>query len=324
MSYWRMRLRNGYGVDGGEDMWPKCKKEGVAAITYRGIGRTDMSDYSRNSYPHGWNEIEGGSAKGSIAKFAWDIRGGDTIYIADSDSHEIAGMGSVRSPIGETAYRFDAASPIAPEGHEPWCHLIDVDWDETFVRFPYENPRAPVHTVLQLNQEEIERFDEITQKREHLLSEHQAPDLSTELLRETAYTRYTPAAIREIARKHVTLSNDFAVWLKKSYRINVISEYEQIDAKFVVDGRKFLAEFKIAYHGNTKRAIREALGQILEYNHYPPRVGHDRWLLILDTEPSNEDRLFVGHLRDVLMLPLSLGWKANLTFNFDPALILGS
>jgi hypothetical protein len=42
-----------------------------------------------------------------------------------------------------------------------------------------------------------------------------------------------------------------------------------IDATFKVDGKKFLVEFKIACLRNTRKAIREALGQILEYNLYP-------------------------------------------------------
>ena len=70
-----------------------------------------------------------------------------------------------------------------------------------------------------------------------------------------------------------------------------------------------MAEFKIAYNGNTKAAVREALGQILEYNHYPGRVTTQAWFLVLDQQPSNEDCKFVevvaNHLgmADFVLLP---------------------
>ena len=109
-------------------MWPLCEERGVAAITYNGISNLDLRPYSRDRHPPGWEKVGGG--KGSLSHFAWDIRGGDTIYVGDSDSHELVGMGHVVAPIGEFACHFDADSPIVTPSRERWCHLIDMDWDK--------------------------------------------------------------------------------------------------------------------------------------------------------------------------------------------------
>jgi hypothetical protein len=266
-----MKLRAGTF---GPDMWPKCNKHGVAAITYTGIENTDLGPYSRENHPPGWQHLRG-SAPGSMGYFAWNIKGGDAIYVADSIKHQIVGMGFAKAAIGELAYRFDANSPII-EGTERWCHLINVDWDETFAPFTYENARAPQNTVLALNQREIEMFERETQEighQQHGLNQQEA---HSALLLETAYSRYTPGALRLIRREHATLSNQFTTWLGHAHQTATIQENQQIDATFVVGNITFLAEFKIAYLGNTKRAIREALGQILEYNHYPLRINRDR------------------------------------------------
>lgn len=227
-------------------------------------------------------------------------------------------MGLVRAPQRERAYHFDANSPIA-QGKEKWCHLIDVNWgwNPDFRRFEYKRPRAAQHTVLLLNQEEIDEFEREAERvafRQHGFAED---EIEKTLLLEKTYLRYTPAALREIGREHAALSNRFAAWLENAHHVQTSRERDQIDTTFETGDRRFLAEFKIAYLGKTKRAIREALGQTLEYNHYPPRVSHDQWLLILDTKPSEEDKVFLRCLREAFGLPLTRGWETNSAFVFE-------
>jgi hypothetical protein len=50
-------------------------------------------------------------------------------------------------------------------------------------------------------------------------------------------------------------------------------ERRYIDVTFRLKRESVLVEFKIAYNSDPKPAIREALGQILEYNLYPDRTG---------------------------------------------------
>jgi hypothetical protein len=317
MAYWRMKLRAG---SHGPDMWGSCKRESVAAITYSGIAKVDLSRYSRENRPPGWDQIRGAAAKGSLSHFAWDIRGGEVIYVADSIGKEIVGMGFAKAPTGTLGYRFDGKSPILDPDGDRWCHLIDVDWDQTFVPFRYESPRAALLTVLELKQEEIELFERSTQEKGHRQSGLTEKEARETLLLETAYPRYTPAALRMIRREHVALSNQFTKWLKNEKGIRAAQEQNYLDAIFKADGKRFMVEFKVAHLGNTKRAIREALGQILEYNHYPPKVGHDHWLLILDTEPCKEDVAFMRLMRTRFGFPLTLGWRSDSVFDFEPVL----
>jgi hypothetical protein len=79
-----------------------------------------------------------------------------------------------------------------------------------------------------------------------------------------------------------------------------------------------LAELKVCFGVGTTKSIREALGQLLEYNHYPKRNPTDTWLLILDEEPSDEDRQFIEELRTTRSLPIRIGWQANKKFIFFP------
>jgi hypothetical protein len=73
---------------------------------------------------------------------------------------------------------------------------------------------------------------------------------------------------------------------------------------------------KIAYSGDAKPASREALGQILEYNHYPPRKSYDHWVLVIDCRPNASDFYFLRNLRS-LGLSISFGWPVRDGFDFS-------
>jgi hypothetical protein len=317
MAYWRMRIRAGKG---GEDLWPLCEKNGVAAITYDGIHNVNLAFYSDKKRPPGWNEIGGGGAKPSLSRFAWQIRGGDTVFVASNG--KIVGMGHPHAESGKIAYKFSLRSPIITSTGEVWHHLIEMDWESTFTPFKPKQMRAPLFTLLDMNQQEVNEFLASSRVSELRQSELQENEIQTALLLEDEYTRYTPTALRHIRREHASLSNSFTNWMKDEHGLRVVQEKQQIDATFEVGNLNFLIEFKIAYQGNTKKAIREALGQILEYNYYPPRVCHDHWLLILNSTPSDEDRQYLGFLKEALHFPLSLGWRTMPGFSFDPPLKL--
>jgi hypothetical protein len=61
------------------------------------------------------------------------------------------------------------------------------------------------------------------------------------------------------------------------------------------------------------------LGQLLEYSYYPGRNPVDEFLIVLDTEPSEEDKKYIERLREIWGLPLHLGWPTKLLgFAFIP------
>jgi hypothetical protein len=148
--------------------------------------------------------------------------------------------------------------------------------------------------VLPLLTSEVQEFDRATlamvQRQSGVPTEGEVHDL---VLLKSHYSRFTPAALKLINRRHLALSRKFTRWIEDRLRIRVEREKEQIDVTFAIGGKRYLVEFKIAYHGDTKRALREGLGQVFEYNHYPRRTSHDDCLLILDillltmTSPSS-------------------------------------
>ncbi len=315
-----MAMRRGYR---GEDMFSKkCLEKRLAAITYDPLCRTDLSRYSLHGKPPGWKYLAN-SQKGSISKFAWQIRAGDKLYVRDSEHpNMLVGFGHVLGKKGELAYFYDECSPIKTEDGEVWRHLIRVDWEDSFQKFPYKDHSANT-TVLGIDEDELSKFRQRAKRDQHKeqgLSNAEI-DLAEDL--ETAYPGATPATIRLILPKHLILSKIFRSWLVKQHSIRGKPELRQIDLQFKIGQKPAMAEFKIAYDGNTKAAVREALGQILEYNHYPPREAKQEWFLVLDQKPSITDRVFVESLRANWGCPIYLGWKRTAGFDFYPKSPLG-
>jgi len=320
MATWRMAMREGFR---GEDMFrEKCFDNRVAAITYHPIRKRDLKPYGPEKRPPGW-KVLAASQKGSISKFAWQIRAGDTLYVRDSaQPNLLIGCGRVLGDDGELAYFYDEHSVIRTESGEVWRHLIRVDWEYPFQKIPYKDHSANT-TVLALDEKELAEF-----RREARRLEYKNFGLSNVDVRladdlEVAYPRATPATIRMILPRHRTLSKAFQRWLLQRHRVVGRPELRQIDMQFDLGQTAAMAEFKIAYDGNTKAAVREALGQILEYNHYPGRNPAAAWFLVLDQKPCDDDREFVASLRTTWKCPIFLGWQQGANFSFHPKSPLG-
>jgi hypothetical protein len=306
-----MKLRAGKG---GDDMWGLCHKRGIASFTHGPILDTDLSNLEKS----GVDSAVKGSARPSIWWFAWEIKGGDEIYVGDSKSHSIIGKGIVGGELGKRAYRYNAGNAIV-EPSKPniaWRHEVPVVWDDKFEPFPYKDP-APQNSVFPFRPPDSEESD----------GQASAPDQyegeSTEtLLNELAYQRETPASKKNIERLHVRLSNQFRLWLEQNFAVTVTQEKHCIDLTFTCAAKKHLAELKICYAEDTRHAIREAMGQLLEYNHYPSYEEAQFWWLVLDCEPSKTDREYVSILRQKYGIPLTIAWRNGDDFDAFPPLPL--
>jgi hypothetical protein len=137
-------------------------------------------------------------------------------------------------------------------------------------------------------------------------------------LAEEEYYRDSPALRRKVIPLHNRLSNRFRSWLGKE-GIDADQEKEWIDINFEYNGKRFLVELKICYDINQRKAIREALGQIIEYNYYSGRSRFDRWLIVLDVKPKAEEIAYIDVLRTKLRLPIVLGWEHRKKFEFHPS-----
>ena len=66
-------------------------------------------------------------------------------------------------------------------------------------------------------------------------------------------------------------------------------------------GKKVFFELKTAQ--TVKSAIREALGQLLEYNHYPNTNKADKLIIVTKYEPEDEDIQYLTGLRLIYKIP---------------------
>jgi hypothetical protein len=120
-----------------------------------------------------------------------------------------------------------------------------------------------------------------------------------------------------IVPRHKELCNKFISWLDSTGRVVLGREKNRVDVEFR-DGKSFCrAELKTCYNMTTTLAIRDALGQLLEYNYYGWRTPADRWFIVLDSIPSGEDVKYVRNLSKKKRLPLFLCWKSENGFQTD-------
>lgn len=130
------------------------------------------------------------------------------------------------------------------------------------------------------------------------------------------YLRATRKTLRVIKPRHKRMARRFAKWLIENGYKKVEVEKNQIDLRFRGSGTRYMAELKIVYSISTKHAIREAVGQVLEYNYYEGRKPADKWVILIDSEPSDEDRKYIKRLSRTHNFPLNLGWQDGSEFCF--------
>lgn len=136
------------------------------------------------------------------------------------------------------------------------------------------------------------------------------------------YFRETPQKLNFVLRQHNKLSNDFAAWLEAAGYSNIKQEENYVDVVFNDGEISYRAELKVCSGVGSTKAIREALGQLLEYNFYPGREQADLWVIILDSRATDGDVEYVGTLKESLDLPLCLGWREKGSFVFADGLEL--
>jgi hypothetical protein len=314
MNYWRMAMRDG---SRGADMFPVCRDRGIAAITYGPISDIDLIPFSRSHKPPQW-KAQKDFSPGSMGHFAFDIAYGDVIFVKDSVGRGIVACGVVEGGAsGSRAYRFERDNPVVPPSGLPWRHYVNVSWMPDFEPIPHV-ARAAIIAVLKLNADEIRLFSKGIDRLAHQQHETTTQGLADKLL-ETRYIRRSREQIVEIVPLHKMLSNEFVTWAKRQGADELHQEAFYVDTIFLYGKSRLMVEYKICYGGNTAAAIREALGQIFEYNLRRGRHRHDKWLLVLDCPPFSEDIEFVQRLRAEHLAPLFLGWKVSKnSFHFEP------
>lgn len=151
-----------------------------------------------------------------------------------------------------------------------------LDWDDGF-----QPPVSPSNTDLLL---EYDREDN-------------TPDRS-----EAERTR--PAQLGTVFDpQHSILQNRLRRALRVRYGMDSVRmEREFVDLKLVEQGRVTFIEIKM--ERTVKSCIRLALGQLVEYAHYPNLQKADVLLVVGDALPSENDAAYLQFLRDTYKLPI--------------------
>ncbi|WP_374091005.1 hypothetical protein [Methylomicrobium lacus] len=137
-------------------------------------------------------------------------------------------------------------------------------------------------------------------------------------LAEDRYFRESRENLKEIIPRHNALSNILCRWLEAR---NIVprQETQDVDVEFEHGGCSYRVEIKITYGAGVRHSLREAIGQLLEYNIYPGRDRYDKWIVLLDCEPDQQHIEYVNALRTEFNLPLHLAWHNSEEFAFcDP------
>ena len=113
--------------------------------------------------------------------------------------------------------------------------------------------------------------------------------------------------MRVITPLHNQLAERFAAWLRTAGYQDIEHERDHVDVRFRSKDRSYCAELKVCHGFSTRAAIREALGQITEYNLYDEdELPADEWWIVLDEEPGAADLRYATRLRREFGLPLFL------------------
>ena len=102
--------------------------------------------------------------------------------------------------------------------------------------------------------------------------------------------------------QHSILQNRLREALRNRYgRKSVNMERDSVDLKLNDSGKTIFIEIKI--EKTVKNCIRLALGQLMEYAHYPNLRKADTLLVVGDAEPNPNDKIYLQYIRDTYKLP---------------------
>ena len=113
--------------------------------------------------------------------------------------------------------------------------------------------------------------------------------------------------------RHDRLQNRLYKYLCKKYgKSNVLSENSYVD--LTLNEPTGCTFFEIKMESTVKRCIRLALGQLLEYAHYPTGSRAKRLVVVGDVLPTDDDRRYVSLLREKYRIPIYYSrfhWEKN-------------
>ena len=152
MTSWRMSLRDGTG---GPSAWKECRKRNLAVIAYFKMD-FDLSKYEEGEPENKWSRLWS-TQHSSLARFAYEIKEGDVIYVKDGP--QIVGRGTVQEE-----YYFDPHCPIKDSSGRSWPHLLGVTWDVGFLPTKVQIGRNQQMVVEPLTDEDMRKVNHASEQ----------------------------------------------------------------------------------------------------------------------------------------------------------------
>lgn len=103
--------------------------------------------------------------------------------------------------------------------------------------------------------------------------------------------------------KHNELSNEMVKYLRNKGYTDVVTDKDFVDIQAIdLQGNKIYFELKTA--DTVKLAVRQALGQLLEYDHYPNKNNADKLIIVTALEITQQDMQYLIGLRSRYNIPV--------------------
>jgi hypothetical protein len=114
--------------------------------------------------------------------------------------------------------------------------------------------------------------------------------------------------------RQAPIQNALAIQLDDFFRPQngkVTCEDSRVDIKLVApDNSITFIEIKPA--SSAREAIRLAIGQLLEYSHYPNDRKANRLVIVSDAKPNDDDKEYLSHLNGLYAIPVRyVHWPLN-------------
>ncbi len=90
----------------------------------------------------------------------------------------------------------------------------------------------------------------------------------------------------------------------------------RVDVAVDTDGGALFCEIKVA--PDVRAAVREAVGQLLEYSHWPTECRAKKWWVVSEGLPSAEELAYLQALRSRYGLPISTGESTPTAATLEP------
>lgn len=113
--------------------------------------------------------------------------------------------------------------------------------------------------------------------------------------------------------QHVRLQNRLLKYLQGQFEPHSV-EYEENFVDLAVRRPGHTTFYEIKLEKTAKRCIRVALGQLLEYAHYPNAANAQELIVVGDVAPRDEDRDYLEMLRQTYGLPVwyaAFDWESE-------------